>query len=78
MSYQTVKKSCNCQKYDSFAEKQVIGNTANQIPPYYNLGPNIHISDKPIYIYTFPDQNYINGGPPPQLNYKMMPWFLTS
>ena len=39
MSYQTVKKSCNCQKYDSFAEKQVIGNTANQIPPYYNLRP---------------------------------------
>ena len=78
MSYQIVKKTCNCQIYDSFAQKYSIDHNKNQIPPYYNLGPNIHITDKPVYIFTFPNQTYINGGPPPQLNYKMLPWFLPS
>lgn len=75
MSYETVKEMCPCQNYKSFSQKHIIDNTLNQYPPYYILGPSIYISDKPRYIFTFPDQNYINGGPPPRMNDTLTPWY---
>ena len=82
----TDRECCSClmgkfkqipQKYeiDSGMKCDKVEPDCNQQPPYYKLGPHIHIENKARYVYTMPNQKDIGGIKVCKINKRLYPWY---